>query len=1029
MGAIANRVREVLTDSTSALAVAPFLAARVLSVRVPVALALALALASVGAASSETSFFENRVRPVLAEHCYRCHSAEAKEVKGQLRVDSLEGLMRGGTRGPAIMPGYPDHSLLLQAVRHAEPDLEMPAEGKRLSPRQIADLREWIKQGAPWPTPAARGEGMAARPAGPANAKATDDKMWWAFQPVKRPAVPHRPSRNEAVHPIDAFIGASLAEKGLKPNPAASRRELIRRAYFDLIGLPPSPEEVARFESDRSADAWPRVIDHLLALPQYGERWGRHWLDVARYAQSNGYERDGEKPMAWRYRDYVVRAFNEDKPYDQFIKEQIAGDELDVVKVDGLLATGFQRLGVWDDEPDDKRMAEFDELDDVLSTTGGAFLGLTIGCARCHDHKFDPIPQADYYRLLSFFRNLRLSEQAKFTLDAPNYVPLAEPAELKRWEDGQREKMAPLQARLAATTNATEKAAIKKELEAIKAAPLPFEWALSVRERGPKAPPTHVLGRGNAGSPGVEVQPAFLSVLGGKVPPIAEAAADAVSSGRRRVLAGWIASAENPLTARVMVNRIWHHHFGRGIVPTTSDFGRAGLRPTHPLLLDWLAAEFIAQGWSMKRLHRTILLSQTYQRSSRTDNEKAAVVDPGNELLWRQNLRRLDAEALRDTLLAISGQLNPAMGGRGFFPPLSGEVLAGQSRPGLDWEISTPGERARRSLYAYVRRTMTVPMLDAFDYSNTTSPLNERPTTTVSSQSLLMMNDEFLQEQAAALAARIEREAGMRPDAFVRRGFQLAVGREPRRSELRLARDYLQRQEAAFESLRSRLTFRPDVPSSLSVGYMDKLELFLRGPGTNWAYHRGRWSGAYEGIRTVERDCGPFALATNLLFGDGLITADITLHTACETGGLLFRAGARNHEATGYEVAFEPREQRVRLRRHATGVAVLSTANAALPTGKAFQVKVEANQARLRVWLNDQPSPVLSVDDPSPVLANGRVGVRAWGAPLSVDHLTVAADGGARQELRDVQMAPPDRRARQAFCLLLLNLNEVVYVD
>ncbi|MSU35588.1 MAG: DUF1549 domain-containing protein [Pedosphaera sp.] len=373
-----------------------------------------------------------------------------------------------------------------------------------------------------------------------------------------------------------------MRAKSVVPNPPATRRELIRRAYFDLIGLPPTPEKLLAFESDNSPDAWEKLLDHLLSLPSYGERWGRHWLDVVRYAQSSGYERDGEKPLAWRYRDYVVRAFNQDKPYDQFIREQIAGDELDTVTLDSIVATGFQRLGVVDDEPDDKRMAEFDELDDVLSTTGTAFLGLTIGCARCHDHKFDPIPQADYYRLLSFFRNLRLNEPPKYTLDSANYAPLEDAENIKAWQRAQQSKLNPIQKRLSDAIDESEKKRISKEIEAVQGEKPPFEWALAVRELGAKPPPTHVLIRGNAGSVGAEVQPAFLSVLGGGRPELPALPTDAASSGRRRQLAEWIASSQNPLTARVLVNHVWQHHFAHGLAKTPSDFGRSGIAPTHP---------------------------------------------------------------------------------------------------------------------------------------------------------------------------------------------------------------------------------------------------------------------------------------------------------------------------------------------------------------------------------------------------------------------------------------------------------------
>jgi len=500
------------------------------------------------------------------------------------------------------------------------------------------------------------------------------------------------------------------------------------------------------------------------------------------------------------------------------------------------------------------------------------------------------------------------------------------------------------------------------------------------------------------------------------------------------------------------------------------------------------------------------MLSQTYQMSSRAKNPKAGEVDPGNELFWRQNLRRLEAEALRDTLLAISGRLNPKMGGRGFFPRLSGEVLAGQSRPGLDWEMSSADELSRRSLYAYVRRTMSVPMLDAFDYSNTTSPLSERPVTTVAPQSLLMLNDEFMQQQAAAFADRLEKdcssssgnkrdwvrphpgastrqkhstisnqpppsadgnyeETAVRPplskvpiatsvapspggegrgeggsttsftrsqtEAFIQRGFQFAVGRVPTKRERELSRDYINRQQKSFAVLRTRLTFQPDVPTSLYIDYMGRLrpDQFLIGPKAGWSYHQGRWSAAYESIRSVERDRGPFALTTAASFSNGFVEAKIFLHTACESAGLFFRTTAKDNEAHGYEVALEPREQRIVLRRHTGELTTLAQAPAEVPTARGLPVKIQSADARIRVWLGDNARPAIDFTDPKPLLASGQVGARAWGAALSIDDLVLRPDGAASVVVRDEELAAPERRAREAFCLLLLNLNEVVYVD
>ncbi len=880
-----------------------------------------------------------------------------------------------------------------------------------------------------------------------------DTNRWWSFQPLQRPQAPTSAVQRPA-NPLDAFINAKLSAQGLVPNPPAPRRELIRRAHFDLIGLPPTFEEVTAFENDARPDAWERLLDGLLARPEYGERWARHWLDVVRYAQSNGYERDGEKLFAWRYRDYVVRAFNADKPYDQFVREHLAGDELEPWSADAVIATGYARLGVYDDEPDDREMAAFDDLDDVLSTTGVAFLGLTLGCARCHEHKFDPIPHADYYRLLAFFRGVQpmqhITEPAKSTA----HIPLATQAEVSAWQAEQAAKVKALDAAYAAAKTDAERKQVAIESEAVKQRPPPFPLVLALRESGSQPQPTHVLKRGNAHSPGEEVQPAFLSA----VAPLARSSrwrdegssrTRTNSSGRRLVLADWIASAENPLTARVIVNRVWHHHFGRGLVKTTGDFGRAGMLPTHPELLDWLASEFIAQGWSLKRLHKLIMTSEAYRRSSDTTrkseagsrNDRASLpasdfrdptsVDPANDLLWRQNLRRLEAETIRDSILAVSGQLNLVPGGRGFFPSLSGEVLAGGSRPGTDWEVSSPAEQSRRSLYAYVRRTQPVPFLEALDYANYTAPLTERPTTTVAPQALLLLNDDFMREQASAFARRLlDSELGTRSAELIPLAYRLALARDPTARELAVAHDFITRQHGQFAALRTRLTFRADVPATMNISYFGQLqpENFVVAPA-GWTRHRGHWPDSYEGNRIMERANGPFALWSAEQFANATISARITLHTAFESGGLLLRANADGDRPRGYELAFDPRGQRVALRRLGTNAVTLAEAAATVPSATGFPVKAELTGSTVRVWLNNDAQPTLVATDPQPFTEPGHLGIRAWGAALSVDDLRLKTDGRELAVLPSAEASDPDRRALEAFCLLLLNLNEVVYVD
>ena len=759
----------------------------------------------------QVQFFELKVRPVLATHCYKCHGPEKQ--KAHLRLDTIGTILAGGESGAAVVPGKPQESLLINAVNY-QGRLEMPPDN-RLGKDDVAALTEWVKMGAPWPAGAGKSEPVMTKRE--AVGVTEQDRQFWSFQPVRRPELPQVSRTERVANPIDNFIVAKLEAKGLEPNPPAGRRELIRRATFDLTGLPPMPEEVEAFEKDESPDAYERLLDRLLASPHYGERWGRHWLDLVRFAQTNGYEFDGEKPLAWRYRDYVIRALNEDKPYDRFVKEQLAGDELDDVTRDSVTATGFYRLGVWDIEPDDKAAAICEEMDDILRTTTDTFLGLTVGCARCHDHKFDPVPQEDYYRLMAFFAGVAPYGTGEGTHFQPNddaiFTPLTDPARVAAWREQAAAARGPIKTTQGKISDLIDQ--IKdgqpvekvQEVERLKAdlrrledaveRPAGFDVALSVRETAGPPPATHVLIRGDPRNKAREVQPGVLSVLDGVAPMPTPSqgvpSAGAATSGRRRQLAEWVASPANPLTARVMVNRLWHYHFGRGIVASPSDFGHTGVPPSHPELLDWLASELTDGGWRLKRLHKLIMLSATYRQSSRATGEPARAADPDNVLLWRQNLRRLEAEAIRDAILAVSGQLNPATGGRGVFPTLSPEVLSTQSRPGLGWDTSTPEEQNRRSVYIFVKRTLGVPMMEAFDLPTPDKPGPARSVTTIAPQALILLNSEFIDRQADALAERVAREAGEDQGAQIERLFRLALCRAPSDGESRIAAEFLGR--------------------------------------------------------------------------------------------------------------------------------------------------------------------------------------------------------------------------------------------
>ncbi len=641
------------------------------------------------------------------------------------------------------------------------------------------------------------------------------DRSHWSFLPVQSPSVP-----TDAAHPIDAFLQARLKAQGLRPNPIASKRERIRRACYDLTGLPPSPREVEDFDADASPNAWEKLIDRLLDSPHYGEKWGRHWLDLVRFAESNSYERDGAKPHAWRYRDYVIRSFNADKPYDRFLREQLAGDEFPDPSPDAITATGYYRLGVWDDEPADRELARLDALDDLVTTTGQVFLGLTIDCARCHNHKLDPIPQSDYYRLLGFFNNInpyknggptdelelfnspaereshrdRINELNRQRADAAGRV--------KEFEIRIRQELARESANGTASSDAKTKptedearralgpdtfatyAEAKKSLETLQKQSLPVEKALAVTEAGTSAPETFILLRGNPNLKADRVEPGFLQVLGGLDPVIPPPGKNAKSTGRRTVLANWIASRDNPLTARVMANRIWQHHFGRGIVTSPNNFGFQGDKPTHPQLLDWLASAFIQSGWRMKSMHRLIMTSAAYQMSSRGQPE-ALRVDPANDLVWRFNMRRLTAEEIRDSFLVITGTLNPKMYGPGVYVDIPKEVLAGQSIPGNGWGHSSEEEQARRSIYIFAKRSLITPILESFDLAETDRSSPVRFTTLQPTQALGTLNSQFVNREAGILAKRLQHEAGGDLAAQVRLALYLATSRTPTEKEIR----------------------------------------------------------------------------------------------------------------------------------------------------------------------------------------------------------------------------------------------------
>jgi hypothetical protein len=756
----------------------------------------------------DTLFFESKVRPLLAKRCLGCHGVG--EQMAHLDLRSRESTLKGGGRGPALVPGHADKSLLYEFVTGKRVPL-MPPGGK-LPAAEIQILKQWLDGGAPW------GGGTVA------TAK---KQVWWSFQPPARPSLPtplstsptkrgqmgiakNQKPKTKNQNPIDAFILAKLNAEKLTPSPPTSRPVLIRRAYLDLIGLPPTPEEVSAFVRDKSPNAWEKVVDRLLTSPRYGERWGRHWLDLVRYADSSGFEGDKDRPLAWRYRDYVIAAFNQDKPYDLFIKEQLAGDELRPGDIEATIATGYLACGPQDIVEMNARTRS-NELDDLVSTTGATFLGLTIGCARCHDHKYDPVKITDYYRLSAVFAPTERREieiptpEEKRAIDARNaevdkaiapFRQEAEPLKQKGMEAAKKAGQAnPNEEQILVALSETERnrlrellAAIKKEEEKRIAPPR----ALAVTDKGREFPTAHVLLRGDAYHPGDPVEPGFICTLPGGTATVPATAATEKTTGRRLALAEWIASPQNPLTARVWMNRMWRQHFGRGLVDSPSNFGISGELPTHPELLDWLALKFQSFGWKLKPMHRLMLLSATYQQSS-DRREVGMKRDPQNKFYWRMPVRRLEAEAVRDSLLSVAGTLNLQMGGPPVYPPVD-PSLRGDTFQGPNWQDGEDGPSTwRRSVYVKVKRSLLLPHLEVFDCPEITYGVAQRNVTTTPLQALLLLNDPLILRQASLLAARLEKEVGSDPRKQIDRAYRLAVCRPPSPREVNLSLNFLKK--------------------------------------------------------------------------------------------------------------------------------------------------------------------------------------------------------------------------------------------
>ncbi len=718
------------------------------------------------AAESPEDFFEKRIRPVLAEHCFECHEGDAGKVEGELRVDSRAALLKGGTRGPALVPGKPQESLLVLAVQHAD-QLNMPPRNK-LPEAQIRDLMTWIEQGAPWPGESDTAASATQATAGSASTNRADAPTLWSLQPLGDARPPEVRDTSWPRQALDHFVLARLEAEGLRPAPPATRRAWLRRVTFDLTGLPPTPAELRAFEADGEPDAEARVVDRLLASPRYGERWGRHWLDVARYADSNGMDENLAYANAFQYRDYVVRSFNADKPFDRFATEQLAGDLLpnlaDDAARDARIATGFLSLGAKMLAEDDPVKMQMDIVDEQIDTMGRAFMGMTLGCARCHDHKFDPLSARDYYGLAGIFKSTRTME---------NFSVVARWQEQSVADSALAARHQEISARITALPKDSEEA---KQLEAT----LPVLPAAMMVSEG-EVQDTKIHIRGSHVTLGDLVQRGFPEIiLPAQSWPIAQA-----SSGRLQ-LAQWLTDPRHPLTARVLVNRLWQGHFGEGLVRSPDNFGQLGDRPAHPELLDYLARQFLHGGWSLKELHRDILLSASYRMGSHYDAQ-AFERDPDNRLLWRVNRRRLEAEAIRDAVLAVSGQLDLHMGGSQLPTPNREYVTSTANVNPVAYE----GQR--RSLYLPVVRSALFELFQAFDFADPSVQAGRRDTTTVAPQALFMMNSQLVTEQMKAWSGRLLAEASVDDAGRVGIVYETALGRPPTNEETVAALAYVER--------------------------------------------------------------------------------------------------------------------------------------------------------------------------------------------------------------------------------------------
>jgi hypothetical protein len=843
-------------------------------------LALSGSIFTFSGAETPVSFSKN-IQPIFENSCWNCHGPSMQLSK--LDLHTREGALKGGEHGAAIVPGKAEESRLYRLVAGLEKPA-MPLDGTKLNATQIAAIKTWIDEGAHWDVTVTENKVPANLTASPENAQLPPNaRDYWAFKlPVQAPV----PSLSaNLTNPIDQFLEKVRREKGLKAAPKADRLTLVRRAYLDLLGLPPTPTETAEFLADTSAGAWPKLIDKLLASPHYGERWGRHWLDVARYADSSGYEDDHDRPNAWKYRDYVIKSFNDDKPYNVFLKEQIAGDEMPNRNFDSIIATFFMRAGARVEAREkDNPQYRFDYLDDVIATVGKGTLGLTLQCARCHNHKFDPILQKDYYALeAALYGYVETTYPLVSPEEAEAYnkkvadvngrqAPLR--AQVRKIEAPYRQKLQaeaikrdfPINVQLAVAKpeaertegerlladqvlksalfqlpidkvitpeDAANRKALNdqiKEIEKERPKPLPTadivtdgDYRFTPRAAGDEAlpgkagtkedeiegsflhtgsgkyqvPPAYFLVRGDMNSRGALMKPGFVSVATYGTPPTELPPADNHTSGRRLALAEWLTARDNPLPARVMTNRIWAHHFGKGIVATLDNFGKMGDQPTHQELLDWLAVEFVNRGWSVKQMHRLMMTSEAYQMASRFNDAADTAKDPEDAYLWKYRIQRLDSEVIRDRMMATAGTIDLKVGGPPVFPHVPEELLDAVSHSRIHGIYNNDPDGPavwRRSVYVYMKRNLPFPMMQVFDLPDLNISYGARLVSTVPTQALTLMNNDFITHQAKLFADRVKESAGDDPVKQIDLAYRLALTRPPTEKEMAVARDLVAKQ-------------------------------------------------------------------------------------------------------------------------------------------------------------------------------------------------------------------------------------------